>query len=84
MDNQKLRFEIGELRKNIDYLSQKLENTYKDHAELMKNNDYETSQKGQINEELHKVRTAYQRLYEEKEYESMNLNNEIKKVKKEL
>lgn len=30
IENQKLKFEIGELRKKIDYLSQKLENIYKD------------------------------------------------------
>ena len=40
MENQKLKFEIGELRKNISYLSQKLENTYKDNEKLIQNKDY--------------------------------------------
>ena len=40
MQNQKLRFEIGELRKNIEFLSAKLENVYRDHDSLSKNNDY--------------------------------------------
>jgi len=32
--------EISELRKNIDYLNRKLENIFKDHNSLAKNNDY--------------------------------------------
>jgi hypothetical protein len=39
-DNQRLRFEVGELRKNIDFLNRKLENVHKDHEYLTKNNDY--------------------------------------------
>ena len=63
MENKKLRFEIGELRKNIEFMSKKLETIYMDNEKLMKNNDYGTMEKGQINEELQKMRSAYQKLY---------------------
>ena len=41
-------------------------------------------EKGQLNEELQKLRIAYQKLYEEKEHQHKSFNEEIKSVKKEL
>lgn len=45
MENSKLKIEVTELRKNIDFLNRKLENIYKDHEHLAKNNDYGQMQK---------------------------------------
>ncbi len=40
IDNGKLKFEVSQLRKNIDFLNRKLENIFKDHEALSKNNDF--------------------------------------------
>lgn len=48
MQNQKLKFEVAELRKNIDFLNSKLENIYRDNEHLSKNNDYGKMEKDQL------------------------------------
>jgi hypothetical protein len=45
-----LRFEIGELRKKIDFLNGKIENIYRDNESLSKNNDFGKMEKDQLKE----------------------------------
>lgn len=57
------------MRKNIDYLNRKLENVYKDHDHLAKNNDYGLMEKGQLKEELQNIRGALLKRGEEYDYQ---------------
>ena len=60
-DNIKLRMEVTELRKNIQFLNIKLEGVFKNHEALSKNNDFGKMEKEQVKEELTKMRTILKR-----------------------
>ena len=82
MENSKLKFEVGELRKNIEYLSKKLENFYQDNEKLLKNNNNGAMEKGQLSHELHQLQMAFRKLEEEKEYQNNKFLGEIKMLRK--
>ena len=48
----------------------------------MKNNNYGNMEKGQLQEELEKLRAAYHKLEEAKEGEKKTFNHELKNLKK--
>jgi len=62
------------MRKNIEYLSKKLEDIFKDKENLSKNNDYNQMEKGQLKEELKKLNMQIMKLQEQKDYQEMSLN----------
>lgn len=69
------------MRKNIEYLSKKLEDIFKDKENLSKNNDYNQMEKGQLKEELKKLNSQVMKLQEQKDYQEMSLNAEIKALR---
>ena len=48
MQSQKLRTEVGELRKKVEFLGSKLENVHREHDNLARNNDYGKMEKDQL------------------------------------
>lgn len=76
-DNQRLRFEVGELRKNIDFLNRKLENVHKDHEYLTKNNDYGQMEKQQLKDQLQKIKLASKHKEEEAQYQRSIIQSKI-------
>jgi TolA-binding protein len=72
------------LRKNIDYLNTKLENVYREHDSLSKNNDYGRMEKDQLKEEIQKMRVALQRSEEEREYQKNQYSAQLQACKSEI
>ena len=69
------------MRKNIEYLSKKLEDIFKDKENLKENNDYSQMEKGQLKEELKKLNVQIMKLQEQKDYQESSLNAEIKALR---
>ena len=57
------------MRKNIEYLSKKLEDIFKDKENLSKNNDYNQMLKGQLKEELKKLSMQINKVQLQKDYQ---------------
>jgi hypothetical protein len=69
-------------------LNTKLENIYRDHECLSKNNDYGKMEKDQLREELQKAKLAFQRSEEDREHQrklfeskSSSMQAEIEELK---
>jgi len=61
-----------------------LENIYRDHDSLSKNNDYGKMEKEQLKEEIQKLRTICKRLEEEKEYQQKIMTDQLQSFKMDI